>query len=269
MSKPDFSAFTKPSALDWKKQAIEELKGKSFDETLTWLISEEVTTDAFHQAYVMSAGELKAIQDAQRKVAGWEYVMKSQKQVGSQAEEIWVTSNSQQPTTINQLAEILKKCEQVFREKTTDNQSELTIVIAVPIDTNYFLQITSLRAIRYLTNRLSVIYDKKVAVKIWAYTQETDYKTDNPHINIVRATTMAMSAIIGGCDYLEITPFDEKDAGFGQRIARNTSILLQEEAFFDKVADLAAGSYFIENLTFSLIEKVWKRFLSENEKIIF
>ncbi|HHL52006.1 MAG TPA: hypothetical protein ENJ39_01415, partial [Flammeovirgaceae bacterium] len=38
------------------------------------------------------------------------------------------------------------------------------------------------------------------------------------------------------------------------------------EAHLDKVADPAAGSYFIENLTAQLVNKVWEIFLQQQHE---
>jgi methylmalonyl-CoA mutase len=70
-----------------------------------------------------------------------------------------------------------------------------------------------------------------------------------------------MSAIIGGCDSLSVRAFDEtfqESDEFSRRIARNISIILKEESYFDKVIDPSAGSYFIENLTFEIAENSFK-----------
>jgi methylmalonyl-CoA mutase len=55
------------------------------------------------------------------------------------------------------------------------------------------------------------------------------------------------------------TPF-EIPTDFADRIARNQQLILKEEAHFDKVADPAAGSYYIENLTESLAAAAWDLF---------
>jgi methylmalonyl-CoA mutase len=73
-----------------------------------------------------------------------------------------------------------------------------------------------------------------------------------------------MSAIIGGCDSLAVEPFTVRDPNFqefSERIARNTQIILKEEAGLGTVSDPASGSYFIENLTSSLVMESWKLFL--------
>jgi len=87
-------------------------------------------------------------------------------------------------------------------------------------------------------------------------------------VNMLRSTTESMSAVMGGCDSLTISPFDKafrETTKFSERIARNTHIILKEEAWFDKVLDPAAGSYFIESLTDSVIEESWKVFLEIEE----
>ena len=73
-----------------------------------------------------------------------------------------------------------------------------------------------------------------------------------------------MSAVIAGVESHLVKPFDSayaKPDEFSERIARNQQLLLKEEAYLDKVADPAAGSYYIENLTASLADEAWKIFL--------
>jgi methylmalonyl-CoA mutase len=73
-----------------------------------------------------------------------------------------------------------------------------------------------------------------------------------------------MSAILGGTDSLTIEPFDivfRHPDEFSERIARNQQLILKEEAYFDKVADPAGGSYYIENLTNLIAESAWELFL--------
>ena len=48
-------------------------------------------------------------------------------------------------------------------------------------------------------------------------------------------------------------------------MARNTQLILRDEAFAGKVMDAASGSYFIENLTSEITEKTWELFLEIEE----
>ena len=75
----------------------------------------------------------------------------------------------------------------------------------------------------------------------------------------MKETYAAMAAILGGCDALTIEAEEEGNTMMN-RIARNTSSILDEESFLSKVADPLAGSYYIESLTKQLAEKAWAKF---------
>jgi methylmalonyl-CoA mutase len=83
----------------------------------------------------------------------------------------------------------------------------------------------------------------------------------DPYLNILRLTTEAMAAILGGCNSLLIKPYDawyKEPGSFSERISRNIQIILKEESYFDRVVDPAAGSYYIESLTDALMEQAWQ-----------
>ena len=73
------------------------------------------------------------------------------------------------------------------------------------------------------------------------------------YTNLLRATTEALSAAVGGCDRLTVEPF-----GFDSHLALNLQRILKEESHIDAVADPAGGSYYIEALTDSLAREAWK-----------
>jgi methylmalonyl-CoA mutase len=80
----------------------------------------------------------------------------------------------------------------------------------------------------------------------------------DPNVNMLRATTEAMSAALGGCDALTVMPYDaafRTPDEFSYRIARNVQFLLKNESGFDKIVDSAAGSYYLEHLTDELASK--------------
>jgi methylmalonyl-CoA mutase len=73
----------------------------------------------------------------------------------------------------------------------------------------------------------------------------------------VRTTIEAMAAVLGGTQSLHTNSFDEAiglPTEFSARIARNTQLILQEEAFIPKVADPWGGSYMMEGLTDAIYE---------------
>ncbi len=86
----------------------------------------------------------------------------------------------------------------------------------------------------------------------------------DPYVNMLRTQTEAMSAVLGGAGSITVEPFDTvfRNADeFSERIARNQQLLLAEEAHLDKVADPAAGSYYVEELTSMMAHEAWKLFL--------
>jgi methylmalonyl-CoA mutase len=156
--------------------------------------------------------------------------------------------------------------------ETIDKLSEQNILLheivqkvefTISVGTNYFGEIAKIRALKLLWRQILVegygMNEKDIPpISIHCITSSFYNSSLSPHTNLLRATTEAMSAIIGGCSALSITAFDEtyqESDEFSRRISRNISTILKEEAYLDKVLDPSAGSYFIENLTFKLAEK--------------
>jgi len=137
---------------------------------------------------------------------------------------------------------------------------------------DYFLEIAKLRAARLLwclvvKGFIPAGYEK-TQMTIHCVTSRWNKTAYDAHVNMLRTQTEAMSAILGGTDSLTIEPFDNvfrKPSEFSERIARNQQLILKEEAYFDKVADPGAGSYYIENLTNLIAENTWKLFVKTDE----
>jgi methylmalonyl-CoA mutase len=80
---------------------------------------------------------------------------------------------------------------------------------------------------------------------------------------MLRGTTAAMAAVLGGCDVLSVRAYDaalRPPDRFGTRIARNLQHLLKHEAHLDLVDDPAAGAYFLEAVTDQLARRAWGAF---------
>jgi methylmalonyl-CoA mutase len=100
-------------------------------------------------------------------------------------------------------------------------------------------------------------------------TAEWNMTVYDPHVNLLRTTTEAMSGAIAGVDSLWVRPCDaayRQPDTFSERIARNQQIILKEEAYMSKIVDPSAGSYYIENLTASIADNAWKLFLEIEDK---
>ena len=146
----------------------------------------------------------------------------------------------------------------------------LKVYFSLSIGTNYFFEIAKLRALRYLWQKVSGAFlEGYHNCYIHAQTSTFYDAATTPNTNMLRATTEAMSAVMGGCDALTVHAYDaafQPSDDFSERIARNISILLKGESYLDKTVDPAAGSYYLENLTLQLVDAAWALFLAIEEK---
>ncbi|MFY9115526.1 MAG: methylmalonyl-CoA mutase family protein [Bacteroidales bacterium] len=150
---------------------------------------------------------------------------------------------------------------QEYREVLTagglsEEEAAHTIHFHMGIGLHYFLEMAKFRAARILWDEYT-----KQDISLHAVTSFWDQTAYDMYVNLLRGTTGAMSAAIAGVDSMEVLPFDSvltDGTEQSSRLARNIQIILKEEAGFNKVADPAAGSYYIENLTVSVLEEAKK-----------
>jgi methylmalonyl-CoA mutase len=77
---------------------------------------------------------------------------------------------------------------------------------------------------------------------------------------MLRVTAECTAAILGGAQSVATLPFDcaiGPADELAQRVARNTQVVLREESHLGEVADPAAGSWFVEQLTDDLARAAW------------
>ena len=140
------------------------------------------------------------------------------------------------------------------------------------VSTSYFVEIAKLRALRLLVPQVVDAYaaetgeDTEFQPADLFVQAETSRRTEtvyDPYVNMLRATTEGMAAVVGGCDVFSVRPFDASlraEDAFSTRIARNVQLILREEAHFDAVADPGAGSYYLEAATDQLAQRAWDTF---------
>ena len=133
------------------------------------------------------------------------------------------------------------------------------------IGMNFFMEIAKLRAARTLWYRvmdeLGAKEERSKMLRTHCQTSGVSLTEQDPYNNVIRTTIEAMAATLGGTQSLHTNALDEAIAlptDFSARIARNTQIVLQEEAGITKVVDPLGGSYYIEALTDELVEKAWE-----------
>ena len=141
-----------------------------------------------------------------------------------------------------------------------------SVAFSFAMGPEFFMQIAKLRAFRMVWAQAVTNFgvDREHArARIYALTSRWNRTVYDPHVNMLRAATEAMSAVLGGADSIYVVPFDEcynPGDEVSRRLARNTQILLKQEAHLARVADAGGGSYYLESLTHSIAERAWKQF---------
>ncbi|MCA9962144.1 MAG: acyl-CoA mutase large subunit family protein, partial [Anaerolineales bacterium] len=148
--------------------------------------------------------------------------------------------------------------------------------VAFSIGGDFFMEIAKLRAARMLWAQMIAAFgggDAAQKLTLHGRTQRYNKTLTDAYVNMLRGTTEAFAAAVGGVDSLHVAPFDEEIAPVGEnsrrefsrrefsrRIARNAQIILQEEANLTKLIDPAGGSWYVEWLTDQVAQRAWALF---------
>ena len=146
------------------------------------------------------------------------------------------------------------------------NRAAAALEFRFAAGSNYFFEIAKFRAFRMLWARAVQSFGgthEAARARIAARTLRWNQTVYDPHVNILRATTEAMAAVLGGADTVTVTPFDayyKAPDEASRRLARNTQLLLRHEAWLGRVADAGGGSYALETITDLLAREGWRVF---------
>jgi methylmalonyl-CoA mutase len=130
---------------------------------------------------------------------------------------------------------------------------------------NFYMEIAKMRAARMLWARIVSEFNPKdqrsKMLRTHSQTSGWSLTEQDPYNNVVRTTIEAMAAVFGGTQSLHTNALDEAIAlptEFSSRIARNTQLIIQEEAGITNVVDPWGGSYMMESLTQDMADKAWE-----------
>lgn len=135
---------------------------------------------------------------------------------------------------------------------------------------DYFTEIAKFRTLRYLLEKLAEAYQvPNSKVHVNAVTTRRNKTVYDIHNNVLRASSEAMAAIIGGCSGICVWPYNETyqlPDEQAYRLSRNIPLILMHEAHLDVVADPSAGSYYLEVLSRKMADAAWNLFLEMEGK---
>ncbi len=132
------------------------------------------------------------------------------------------------------------------------------------IGMNYFMEIAKMRAARMIWAKLIKPFKpenaRSLSLRTHSQTSGWSLAAQDVFNNVARTMIEAMAATQGQTQSLHTNALDEALAlptDFSARIARNTQILLQQEAGATRIVDPWGGSYYVERLTYELAKKAW------------
>jgi methylmalonyl-CoA mutase len=138
--------------------------------------------------------------------------------------------------------------------------------IRMTVDSSYFLNIAKIRAMRLLWRRMMLGFGLEEIKEVTIHTSTSLRNKTSLDIynNLLRTTVESMSAVVGGTDLHQTKLHDTGFQDYNRtsmRYALNIQHILRNESHLDKVADIAEGSHYIEDLTNKLVEASWAIFL--------
>jgi len=150
----------------------------------------------------------------------------------------------------------------------TIDQASACITFKLGVGSNYFYEIAKIRSLKRLWSKIVEAYEPEhscsYACNITAVLGHTNKSLKDPHTNLLRQTTEAMSAINAGVNGIVILPYDSLSKNgssqLAERMALNISSILKEESYLDVVIDPLGGSYSVENITDCIAKKSWELF---------
>jgi methylmalonyl-CoA mutase len=140
------------------------------------------------------------------------------------------------------------------------------VLFRIRVGTHHFLALAKLRAARRLWRR---VVDgcggspESGGMRIHAELSDRVLTARDPYVNILRNTVGVFAAGLAGADVITSVPFDRGvglPRSFSRRVARNTVLILQDEASLNRVIDPAGGSWFLDTITEQIAQQAWTIF---------
>jgi methylmalonyl-CoA mutase len=233
---------------DWEAAIQKDLKGADYEKKLVWRTEEGIAVRPYYRRENL-AGLEEQLQAARGTGKPWETWQKEALPADAIRADYLHDSGAH---AVQELGYAL--AEGVERLDADLHLRQMDFVYAV--GSNYFFEIAKLRAARLLWTQAATAFGiEGCAARLYVRTSRLNKSVYDRYTNLLRVTTEAMSAVIGGCDALTIEPF-----GFSPQLALGVQRVLREESRLDAVNDPAGGSYYIEALTDALGRAAWNLF---------
>ena len=242
--------FPPVATATWQAAIQKDLKGADYEKKLVWRSDEGLSVRPYYRSENLAGLEMQTSSLPGRFpfVRGdgkaWEIRQDGAPAPGAIRADLILEAGADSIQQIGiALAAAVEKLRQLCKDRPVDIAArEVEFVFAV--GSTYFFEIAKLRAARMLwAQAVSAFAPSDMdscRMNLHVRTARLNKSFCDPYTNVLRVTTEAMSAAIGGCETLTVEPF-----GFDEHLALGVQRVLAEEAHLNAVADPAGGSYWL------------------------
>ena len=145
----------------------------------------------------------------------------------------------------------------------TADQALNGTALGLALDQEYFDGLAKVRALRLMWRSICAAFGVDTPAVIEARSSRRMLSARDPWPNLLRLTAAGFAGAVGGADAVVLDGFTRAQGrpdAFARRQARNTQLVLMEEASLGRVDDPAAGSWFLDQRTRELAGAGWAEF---------
>ncbi len=135
--------------------------------------------------------------------------------------------------------------------------------VGLSVDQEYFDGLAKVRAMRLIWSSLARAFGVETPAVIEARSSRRMLSARDPWPNLLRLTAAGFAGAVGGADVVVLDGFTRAEGrpdAFARRQARNTQLVLMEEANLGRVDDPAAGAWYLDARTRDLAQAGWAEF---------
>lgn len=138
-----------------------------------------------------------------------------------------------------------------------ESEKNKNVLIVVGLNSNIYLNICKLRALRLLLNGIcNELEIQNFKFGILACVSPVNKSVLDKENNLIRQSAELLSAVMGNADYVETLPYSlDFNDEFADRISKNIFRIIEKETFLTSILDPVKGSYFFEELTTEITSK--------------
>jgi len=163
-------------------------------------------------------------------------------------------------TSVQELYAVLASALTYLERAEKPNELIPRMRFRLSMDSDFYETVAKSMALKILWANLSKAYGASpAAAHLTMVGSGWDSAPLDQDTNLIRSSSQAFAAIVGGCDELIIPPHDGDCNAFSMRMSRNIQHLLRHEAYMDTCLNPTEGAYLFEQLAKEMAEQVWEK----------